>query len=508
MSGVESEGRSAVDREGVTDRGLSTIDGEWTLTALGVDNLRALRMDAPIELRRLLLVVGRNGVGKSTLARVFPLLRQSAGTRTREPLLWWERDQVDFGSFSDACRRGESEMTFTFRFADRGGAQFEVSSVLASGPEGSRVARVLYQSKGDRCALSFDERGVLSGMAGRLEGEPVVPPAWVTERMPGVSSQPWQLFGIPEHVDSPYDVMGMLAAALDLFATESVRLVERLPWRSRAELEAGLVNPPYARVLDGKQVEELLETSGWTRALQEALFSRHVFQRLKRAEELVEQLAQRAAYLGPFRAMPERSYRHQSVAVEQLDPRGANLAMFVSALEDRERRSLNAFLSKWLNFKVYARRAGAQYALEIGTDEQRYNLLDVGFGYSQVLPVAVQLWVSTRPTLSMSRTTERLAVMVVEQPELHLHPHHQVLVAQAMGAAAMADDGPIQVVETHSDHLVGEIGLMIAGGRLDPARVGVICVEPHESGDGATVRMATFDEDGLLHDWPAGFMTP
>lgn len=181
--------------------------------------------------------------------------------------------------------------------------------------------------------------------------------------------------------------------------------------------------------------------------------------------------------------------------------------MFIAALTDDERRDLNDFLAKSLQFEVSVETSRAQYELKIQLDGQRYNLLDVGFGYSQVLPVALQIWAGGR-VLTHSRLRQPLATIVVEQPELHLHPHHQTLVARVLAASAMEAEGPMQVIETHSDHIVSEIGLLVARGALSTERVAVLCVEPTEAGDAARVRVATFDADGILHNWPAGFLSP
>jgi hypothetical protein len=68
---------------------------------LRVRNLRSLRDTGWIEIRPITILVGKNSSGKSTLARVFPLLKQSAERRKQAPLLWFGR-LVDFGSFSEA----------------------------------------------------------------------------------------------------------------------------------------------------------------------------------------------------------------------------------------------------------------------------------------------------------------------------------------------------------------------------------------------------------------------
>jgi hypothetical protein len=49
--------------------------------------------------------------------------------------------------------------------------------------------------------------------------------------------------------------------------------------------------------------------------------------------------------------------------------------------------------------------------------------------------------------------------------------------------------------------------MLIARGKLAPERVGVLCMEAHSDG-GTRVRTANFDADGVLHNWPAGFMAP
>lgn len=480
-----------------------------TLSGVGANNLRALRMDRPIEQRRLMLLVGRNGIGKSSLARLFPLLRQSAGSRTREPLLWWEKDQVDFGSFQQSLRRGAEEMTFLFTFTDPDGTEWQVRSVLCAGRQGSRVARAELEQGAFRFSLTFDAEGQLDLLAGAVGGDVFEERLATSERLlPRLVAEPWKLFGVGDNPSKPTALLslteGIFHGNTDLSSRDSV--VRKIPWQS----VEGVLPALYKFRFGNKYRYQLAKLAKETERIQEihrARFCWWALERLRQAEALVEETATRTAYLGPFRAVPERGYRPQAIAVEQIDSRGANLAMFLVALDPAERASLNDYLAQSLGFRVDAVLSGGQYELQVELDGGAgYNLLDVGFGYSQVLPVAVQLWASGR-VLSTSRTNTTLATMVLEQPELHLHPHQQILVARALGASASLDQGPVLVVETHSDHLVGEIGMQIARGQLPAERVGVLCVEPHPEG-GAAVRTATFDADGVLQNWPTGFLSP
>ncbi|MCX4243177.1 AAA family ATPase [Paraliomyxa miuraensis] len=479
-----------------------------TLCAFGVDNLRALRMEQPVELRRLTLLAGRNGIGKSTFARVFPLLRQSAAKRKREPLLWWERGEVDFGRFDTAVRQGAEDMTFTFGFADADGTRWTARSVLVGDNGWSRVRRVEVEH-GDRwLSLRFDG-GVLEAVEGRAaddsflaaEGSAI---EWL---LPGLDLIPGELFPIPDpdHVEDAKGRIIREAYPEEDATTQVLRLMRAhpslndwLPWTTSDELDQLFE--------DQEQWKRLLEDPELGHRLRRSNFCHWALRRLSDARFLVEGIGNRTAYIGPFREEPERAYAPQGIAVDRLDPSGASLAMFLVALSDEERADLNTELRAKLGFEVNVEAAGGRYSLYIELSDGRYNLVDVGYGYSQVLPVAVQLWASRR-TQSTSRSPTSDAVIVIEQPELHLHPHHQVLMAQALGAFAADAQGPIQIIETHSDHLIGEIGMMIARGQLAPERAGVLCFEPHPEG-GTRVFMASFSEDGALRDWPVGFLSP
>ncbi|WP_289240962.1 AAA family ATPase [Delftia sp.] len=83
------------------------------LKSLGIKNLRSLKNIPPVPISPITVLIGRNSVGKSTFARIFPLIRQSVERRKKSPILWFG-DYVDFGSLSQAVHRGEKEISFEF----------------------------------------------------------------------------------------------------------------------------------------------------------------------------------------------------------------------------------------------------------------------------------------------------------------------------------------------------------------------------------------------------------
>ncbi|MEM9459639.1 MAG: AAA family ATPase [Myxococcota bacterium] len=517
-----------------TNSALPPLESGVTLTAIGVDNLRALRMEEPVELRRLMLLVGRNGIGKSTFARVFPLLRQSADYGKREPLLWWERDEVDFGTFQEAVRRGSSTLTFQFEFTQEDGIAWMVSSTLgaaSNGPNGSRVHRANLQRGEDWLTIYYDQARTPTKIEGRTSGK-----AFTADRADAGSWTPSSLvgdrgalFGLPRNYRKARAELRKLLDILYPNAFEGVSRLQRralssvLPWTTINEPESLIHRAVHRRQgrsesYQDQNVEELraeearlrhiLQDPERDQLIRRINFCLWALRRLSRTEDLVEEVAVRTAYIGPFRATPERTYRPQSVSVEELDPSGANLAMFLSALTEEERADLNTYLRQDLGFGIHTTQVGGHYSLELELEDSRHNLLDTGFGYSQMLPVAVQLWASSRPlSTGRERHEQTDSIIVIEQPELHLHPHQQVRMARTLGAFAANDHGPVQIIETHSDYLVSEIGMLVARGQLSPERVGVLCFEPHPD-VGTAVRMATFDDEGRLQNWPVGFLAP
>lgn len=72
------------------------------MKSLSFKNFRSLKDIDEIQLSPITILVGKNSSGKSTLIRSFPLLKQTVVTRKNEPILWYDKDFVDFGSFKES----------------------------------------------------------------------------------------------------------------------------------------------------------------------------------------------------------------------------------------------------------------------------------------------------------------------------------------------------------------------------------------------------------------------
>jgi predicted ATPase len=175
-----------------------------------------------------------------------------------------------------------------------------------------------------------------------------------------------------------------------------------------------------------------------------------------------------------------------------------------------------AELSNWVqdlfNYRIEIKSSEGHLSINLLEGSYSTNIVDTGYGVSQILPVLGQIWwAARRPRLSDNRLRrrERLSILAIEQPELHLHPAHQALLADAISAQSKTDSSgePLHfVVETHSETFVNRLGELIADKKLDPENVQILVFDSRdEDARVTTVEIARFGTSGELINWPYGF---
>jgi predicted ATPase len=101
--------------------------------------------------------------------------------------------------------------------------------------------------------------------------------------------------------------------------------------------------------------------------------------------------------------------------------------------------------------------------------------------------------------------------VVIEQPELHLHPRMQARFADLLISIASVSTGEnydVRIIcETHSEVIINRVGNRIAEGFTSQNVAKVYLFEKMEN-ECVDVSLATFDENGVLLNWPFGFFQP
>lgn len=124
-------------------------------------------------------------------------------------------------------------------------------------------------------------------------------------------------------------------------------------------------------------------------------------------------------------------------------------------------------------------------------DTDFHRPIHVGFGLTQVFPIVVAA-LSAMPN----------DILLIENPEVHLHPAGQALIGQFLADAARA--GLQVIIETHSDHVLNGIRRSVKAERLKPEQVAIHFFKPR-SAESAQVLSPQIDSTGNIDTWPEGF---
>jgi soluble P-type ATPase len=171
-------------------------------------------------------------------------------------------------------------------------------------------------------------------------------------------------------------------------------------------------------------------------------------------------------YIAPLRATSERFYRFQDLQVNEIDHTGSNLAMLLNSLRPTDKAKFEEWTKTNFDFIIKVEQSGSHFAILVNTGDnaENYNISDMGFGYSQVLPIVAAIWLETERRASSPR---RPITFIIEQPELHLHPSYQHNLAKIFAkVVTKAKENEIDlkiIFETHSQTMIEALGECIEG---------------------------------------------
>ena len=217
-------------------------------------------------------------------------------------------------------------------------------------------------------------------------------------------------------------------------------------------------------------------------------------------------------YLGPLREFPQPDYLWARSRPTDVGARGQKaIDAILAATDGGERRNLKprarlmAFqemIAYWLKeiglvqeFSVEEIRQGSnrwQTRIKTSPGASEVLLTDVGFGVSQVLPV-----------ITLLQYVPEGSTVILEQPEIHLHPLAQAELADVIIQAAV--HRKIQVIfESHSEHLLLRLQRRIAEENISATDLKLYFCDVRESG--SVLTPLEVDLFGNINNWPDKFM--
>ena len=162
----------------------------------------------------------------------------------------------------------------------------------------------------------------------------------------------------------------------------------------------------------------------------------------------------------------------------------------LGSLNDEKLTKFSNWLKVFFNFGIHVEKRNGHISIFAKEGNSLVNFADSGFGISQLVPVALQIWWDLNLLGEYSSTSAKngvenslqdtTKVLTVEQPELHLHPAHQSALADIFANSVKSAKDlnnrvkPAYIIETHSEALVNRLGALIEEGVVASEEVQVL----------------------------------
>ena len=548
------------------------------MKSIGFKNFRGLLNTGEIELKPLTILVGKNSSGKSTFLRTFPLMKQTVITRRNEPILWYDKDFVDFGSFEESLNsyikseneNGQDEkgieMSFNINlsksyFGRRGMLQNsidemnELSTDINLKFEIFKEAFKTIQFSFDGIIIKFKlkefikskNRAIYSMEINGVEEEIELVGILRENFIPSLRvrflnlehSQEDSIYKKIEMNETSnnvrYSLQSISAFYMDVIRGISDKFLKDKYSDSLNQEELEEIQYKYIRKLRQldlfkyklfkSEIEEFIyETEEIASSLsieeyenyEKTLFMIGFDNVIAAINQYLREYFKSIVYIAPVRASVERYYRIQGLAVDEIDPQGNNIAMVLNNFSEVEQKDFAQWCIDNFNFKIFVEGSNGHVNLKIQFSENnRLNLIDTGFGYSQILPIMLNIWNIERNIKKMpysQRKIKKDLTIVIEQPELHLHPAMQCQMIDMFSEIIKKYERHSLnlkiIIETHSETIINRIGSRIVRDLMDKDDVNIFLFDNTNEYFETKIKKMEYDEDGIIVDWPIDFFYP
>jgi predicted ATPase len=431
------------------------------LTKLAFQNFKSWRDTGNLRLAPLTALFGSNSSGKTSVLQMLLLLKQTAESpdRTQVLNLGDDRSLIDLGTFQDMLFR--HDLTKPLQV-----------SMDWSLPRSLEIADPASKSgflfKGD--AIGFS-----SAIEWQANGEPGLGRPVVTEMKYRFSGE---TFGMVQ-------VKGKKLAYDLKSGFKFVRATGR-PWKL----------PPPAKCYGfPDQVRAYYQNASFLSDLE-----------LQFEEEFA-----RVFYLGPLREYPKRQYSWAGAQPADMGRRGERVVDALLASREsgvklslgrgKKKQTLEERVAEWLkelglidSFHVRPiTKDGRLFQVWVRRDPKAAEVLitDVGFGVSQILPV-----------ITLCYYAPEGSTLLLEQPEIHLHPKVQAGLADVLVDAMKTRNIQI-ILESHSEHLLRRLQRRLADETIEPEQTALYFCST-ETGESHLTPL-DLDPFGNIKNWPKDF---
>ena len=201
-----------------------------------------------------------------------------------------------------------------------------------------------------------------------------------------------------------------------------------------------------------------------------------------------------AIAMAPIRSKPKRSY---DPIRELPNPEGDHIPMLIMRLSRSYKKYWNRFRKSLIEFgkaselfsdiRVVGDESGSISSFEVQVKVRSgmfINIMDVGYGVSQSLPVIINI------LYHCFNGSSGNSLFLLQQPEVHMHPRGQAELSNFICNAFKVSRNRF-LIETHSDFIVDRMRLLVREGVVSESDVSIIYFEPN----GSSVKLYNIDLD-------------
>lgn len=506
--------------------------------------MRSLIDTQDIQIKPLTFLLGSNSSGKSTFLRTFPLLRQSTEANTVGAILWYGT-YVDFGTHDDAKNRysNNNEISFSFSFDLNsvkrpssvkrsinffntlnsrnlddfipGKYTFDLKLIIECDSNG--------QSRTKSITITFEDHIISFDIAQSSDGISHMHDVTVNGTSIEIDTDTYRLF------KAPRTLLPQLLPGQNYFSEKIIALIKKY---SNKKISDDALDHTFELLKLGSSsqmlalMKEIKDKKIWQKNVQKWDEDTPDFKELKNyliiagligilnsSNRYLSNMAIQSRYIAPVRANVDRYYRMQDLAIDEVDFQGQNLPMYLYSLNRDKRKSLKTWAFDNFGFSPTVKRTGGHISMFIDfNNKNTVNVADLGFGFSQILPILVQLWALTNYSNDKFRYSHIPYIITIEQPELHLHPSMQAQLADVFAKVtrfAFENDIDLRlIIETHSETIINRMGHLIEKQKLDSKNINVLIFNKKYDDEYTNIDIAKFTADGYLENWPYGFFEP
>jgi predicted ATPase len=208
-------------------------------------------------------------------------------------------------------------------------------------------------------------------------------------------------------------------------------------------------------------------------------------------------------YIGGIRVEPEYNYPLNSEILKKIGIKGQNTYPILVQDFKKTKQLLNK-ISEWYKNNFEGWEVGVienklltetNYSVVISANKiDAINIKQSGQGIHQALPLIARSFMVEQSSI----------LIVIEEPETHLHPAAHGNLAQRFVESYLDDNNKRYLIETHSQNFILRIRRLVAEGKLSPNDLKIYYVDYDEDLNYSNLKEINVDSDGGISWWPDG----